>query len=385
MRAGGGRDMAEPPLRVAHFLSSLGIYGAERWTLTLFKHLRKGWIDPIAITVGVKPGADAFYEMMLAEGFQAVHLGLPGRLNPRAVYALRRLVCEQHIAILHTHGFKSDLMGYLATRGLPVRLVSTPHGWCASEGWLIRAYEALGRLFLRGFDRLYPLSPALLETLQQQRFKASQLRLMLNAVDETAFDACFAQRQPRGADDPMVFLFVGRLERPKGIFDLVEAFGQATFNVPAELHVAGEGPAREELEARCEQLRIADQVRFMGFVPDVRPLLAASHVLVLPSYSEGIPRVVMEAFAAGVPVIGTQISGVEQLVDHETTGLLTPVGDAVALARAMERMTAQPEMAWNMATRARHCVATVYSASRHAREFEDEYWQLAGGPGATMP
>ncbi|MDH3603161.1 MAG: glycosyltransferase, partial [Candidatus Tectomicrobia bacterium] len=301
----------------------------------------------------------------------------------QAILQLRRYLVTHCIDVLHTHGFKSDIIGALAAWGLPVRLVSTLHGWSADEGWLIRAYEAIGRLFLRRFDRLYPLSPALLRTLQRLNFPASKLRLVLNAVDETAFEASWQQRQTRQAHEPLTILFVGRLCRPKGIFDLLHAFHRSRFDVPALLQVVGEGPERAEIEALCERLDIASRVRFVGFVDDVRPLYDSSDVLVLPSYSEGIPRVVMEAFAAGLPVIGTAIPGIQQLVTHEGTGLLAPLGDEAGLAQALERMAAAPEWARDMALQARHLIETTHAASRQAQEFEAEYIELAREVRAT--
>lgn len=360
-------------LRIAHLHSSLGIYGAERWTHALVKHLDDQEFESVIITIGAKPGADAFYHFVRKDGISAIHLPLDGRISIEGLKLLRSHIAELRIDVLHTHGFKADVLGFLATRNMNLKLVSTIHGWTPSEGRVIRAYEAISRIFLKRFDKLYPLSPKLLHQLQQQKFVPSKLQLILNGVDLTPFEINSCVRKK---DEPIKFLFAGRICRPKGVFELMHAFVGANFSTPATLTIAGDGPDRSALESLAQALGVANRVRFLGTVESIAPYLKTSDVLVLPSHSEGIPRVVMEAFAAGVPVIGTAIAGIQELVEHEVTGFLVPVGDSLALARALERIIAMPELVKSMVTNAHQVVTTKYSASRMANDFRQEYRHL---------
>ena len=360
-------------LRVIHLHSTLGVYGAERWTLALLKHIDQNKLELSVVSIGVKKGADSFYQQLVAEGFSAFHIALPGKLNPRAILKLRKIMRREKTDILHTHGFKADVLGYIATRGIPVRLVSTIHGWSADEGYLIRFYEAVSRAFLKRFDCIYPLSPALLETLQQRGFDPVRLRLVLNSVDLSGQAFNF---NPRTSTDPFSVLFVGRIYRPKGVFDLVQAFSLARFPVTAHLNIVGDGEDREELETFIAALGIGDKVTLVGTSPAVSAYLSDSHALVLPSYAEGIPRVVMEAFAAGTPVVGTDIPGIRQLVEDTVTGLLAPVADTARLAQAMENVCNHPDQARLMAENARLLVEKSFSAERMAQDFETEYRRL---------
>ncbi len=371
------RGLPCPPCRIAHLHSTLGIYGAERWTLALIRYLDRREFEPLVISIGTKPGADAFFRLLLSEGLAAEHIAIPGRLNPRAILQLRRLLLTNKIDILHTHGFKADVLGYLATRNLSVRLVSTIHGWSADEGLLIHWYEMISRVFLKRFDRVYPLSPALLEALVVHKFRSSQLRLILNAVDLSGFDYQFNQR--RSVDELRV-LFAGRLCQPKGVFDLIRALAETRCGGAVSLTCVGDGPARTEIEALAGTMGVADQVTFTGSVPSIAPYLLQSHVLVLPSHSEGIPRVLMEAFAAGVPVIGTAIPGIMQLVKHEVTGLLVPVGEPAELAKALQRIGEDTGLAQRMACMARQVISEKFSARRMADDFHEEYRQLCRRP-----
>ena len=275
--------------------------------------------------------------------------------------------------LFRSHGFKADVLGYLSTRALPLRLVSTIHGWSADEGTRIKMYEAISRIFLKRFDRIFPLSPALLDQLIRSRFNPLKLQLILNAVDLSGFDFHFNVRKSL---DPFSLLFAGRLCRPKGIFDLLLALAKIQTLAPVKLTIVGDGPDRVELEALSKTLGIEDKVTFVGAVASIAPLLRESHGLVLPSYSEGIPRVVMEAFAAGVPVIGTAIPGIRQLVEEEKTGLLVSVGDPGSLAQALRQLCERPDLAQQMAKNARRVVIEKYSASRMAQDFQREYRRL---------
>ena len=136
------------------------------------------------------------------------------------------------------------------------------------------------------------------------------------------FDECFRSRRPRARREPLQVLFAGRLCRPKGILDAVRAIALARVDAGASLCVAGDGPARQEAQELAAALGAAARVRFAGTVEDVRPLLKKSHLVVLPSSSEGLPRIVMESFAAGVPVIGSDIPGIRQLIRDGLTGRL---------------------------------------------------------------
>lgn len=367
--------MATPVRRVAHLHSSLGVYGAEHWTLTLARHLDRDANKVLVLSLGTKPGADTFCLAARAMGLAAEHLAVPGKFNPRAIWLLRRLLLRRGIHILHTHGFKADVIGYFATRATHIALVSTVHGWSADESFRIRAYESLGRLFLRRFDRVYPLSPQLLNDLRARRFHEDRLKLILNAVDVESFDSSFAARRLRRSKDPVRIAFVGRLCQPKGVFDLIQGFARAKFDVPPQLVLVGDGPARDELLALCAHLDLSSKVTLTGAVSSnaVRRIMEDADFLVLPSHSEGIPRVIMEAFAAGLPVIGSEIPGVMQLVKHEDTGLLVPVCDPEALGHAIERLVTDPALGRAMAERARKLVSDRFSARRLAAEFSLEY------------
>lgn len=138
-------------------------------------------------------------------------------------------------------------------------------------------------------------------------------------------------------------LFTGRLSAMKGIAVLLEAVSKLQDRWPdLVLTLAGDGPEHASLRAEAQRLDVADQVRFLGYQSSqqVRELLCKTDVFVLPSFAEGVPVVLMEAMASGVPVIATQIAGIPELVEHGKSGLLVPPGDSGALTDAIENLMA---------------------------------------------
>ncbi|GJM18071.1 MAG: colanic acid biosynthesis glycosyltransferase WcaL [Phycisphaeraceae bacterium] len=141
------------------------------------------------------------------------------------------------------------------------------------------------------------------------------------------------------------FVNVGRLSAQKGQLVLIDAFAQLLGRVPrARLVIVGDGEMRADVERAVAQHGIGDRVELTGSLPGdaVRERLAAAHALVLPSFAEGLPMVIMEAFAAGTPVISTAIAGIPELIEHGRSGVVLPAGRADLVADAMETLASTP-------------------------------------------
>ena len=170
-----------------------------------------------------------------------------------------------------------------------------------------------------------------------------------------------AVEQPRN-----VVLFVGRIEREKGVFDLLEAFAAVRARVPGTTLVcAGEGD-RESLARRAAQLDVQDALRLPGWIDAdaIQDLLRRAAVFVLPSYVEGQPMSLLEAMAAGTPVIATRVGGVPELVTHRQTGFLVAPGDWVALQDCLREVLLDRRVAARIAAAARASVLERHAPDR---------------------
>jgi glycosyltransferase involved in cell wall biosynthesis len=193
------------------------------------------------------------------------------------------------------------------------------------------------------------------------------------------------RRQVRSPAAPLRVLVIGTLHEVKGQTHLIEACRQArSRGTDVHLVLVGDGPDRPALTAQVREARLDQVVSFSGAVaqPRVRELLAASDVLVVPSVPsadgrrEGLPVVIVEAMAVGVPVVASRLSGIPEIVRHEETGLLVAPGDADGLAAALVRIAGRPAFADELADRAHALVAAEFDVHRSARQLARRF---AGG------
>ncbi len=170
----------------------------------------------------------------------------------------------------------------------------------------------------------------------------------------------------RAPGAPAEFLFVGRLARVKGLSVLLDAL-ERMGDVPLRLTIVGDGPDRALLERRAAPL--GDRVRFLGYrrQDEVAEMLDETDVFVLPSFAEGVPVVLMEALAAGRPVVATQVAGVSELVEDGVSGFLVPPGDIETLSDRIERLATSPELRARMTGAGRARVVERYDVAKESR------------------
>ena len=171
--------------------------------------------------------------------------------------------------------------------------------------------------------------------------------------------------------------YIGRLVPPKGIDTLLDSVSRLSFE-NWRLAIIGEGESRSVLEKRAKDLRINDKVCFYGFREDRIAFLRGFDVFVLPSRSEGTPRCIMEAMAAGVPVVASDIKGCRVLVLNEQTGLLFPVGADQILAGCIETIASDEAIRNRLVQRGREFINSRFSAGRMAGEYTELYLALTG-------
>ncbi|MEJ2671694.1 MAG: glycosyltransferase, partial [Deltaproteobacteria bacterium] len=240
----------------------------------------------------------------------------------------------------------------------------------------------LCRALARFTDLSLAVSPGVKNYLVQEIGLApDRIRVVANGVDLAAMDAARpgpeVRRElglPEGA--PVIGL-VGRLDHwGKGHKELFTALSGLKERYPVQALIVGGGRREAEIQQAAADLGLSGQVHFLGSRVDVPDLLQAMDIFVLPSYSEGLSLSLLEAMAAGLPVIATAVGGNPELVMDGVTGLLIPPKDAEALAAALERVLADPAWAKEMGEKARRQVAENYSVERLGREINGIYEEL---------
>jgi len=374
------------PIRILHVVRGSAFYGGPEMTvLNAFKAFDD---RDFALSLAVL-AKDARERVPVCT--EADRLGLPLHFIParprfRLRYArrLRELIGTLKIDIMHTHGYKSGLFGLAAAGGCGIPAVATAHGWTRNA---LRAhlYEGVEARILKRFDRVCTCSEHMKMDLVRSGVAAERIRLVRNAVDAKGFAAGgSADRQwpsdlqvPEGA---VLVGTIGRLSREKGQRFLLEAFAKVHREVPeAFLLIAGAGDREGELRALAQELGIAVAVGWVPKCPHDRvpSLLGAMDLFVLPSLMENQPLVLLEAMAAGVPVVATRVGGVGEIIEDSREGLLVRPGDSHALAETILRALGDGKGS-RRAEKAEEKVRSAFSIEQYGRALADVYVEVVG-------
>jgi glycosyltransferase involved in cell wall biosynthesis len=364
-------------VRVALFAPLLSTGGTQR-------HLQQvvALLDPARFRVRVytlRPGGDVEDELR-ASGVPVTSLGVGTRLsNPRSVRAIlrtARMLRHDRVDIVHGYQWRPALVGTLVGRlaRVPLRLASKR----SLTGDDARARHAWRRI-ARQVDTVIVNAEALRSDGERLGMRC-RWTLLQNGVDAERFRVPMPGAATRAAVglDPRrpVIGTIGRLEDRKGQEQLLMALralaARGNGSRPQGL-IVGDGPLRAALVERARSLGVAADVRFAGTVGDVRPMLAAMDVFVLPSWAEGMSNALMEAMAAGRPVVATAVGGNTEVVTDGHTGLLVPAGDPEAIAAAVRDLLEEPTRASRLATAAREFVRDRFGARARVAELERLY------------
>jgi glycosyltransferase involved in cell wall biosynthesis len=311
-------------------------------------------------------------------GYRCHIIPCRGRFDFGAARRLRALVREEKFQIVHSHGYKADLISLLATSRLRVRNVATPHGWSAKGDWKLRIYELADWLSFALFDAVAPLSSQLRDGVMMNPFARGQVNYIPNGVDLSEIDEAreMASTLPPLGPGPVIG-YCGQLIRRKDLATLLTAFAQWP-REDATLVLIGDGACRDELAAQAQSLKIGSRVNFVGYTPDRLEWMARFDAFVLPSICEGIPRCLMEAMALEVPVIASAIAGNRDLVKHGVTGLLFRPGDAGDLYLHLDDMFRYPAaLLRHQVIEARRFIQQRHSGEAMARAYEALFQRLA--------
>jgi glycosyltransferase involved in cell wall biosynthesis len=242
--------------------------------------------------------------------------------------------------IVHANSSKAGILGRLAARisCTPVRIF-TVHGWAFAQ------YHGIASKVYLWLDRLVrPLTTSFICVSDRTRDAGIAARACdrdRTTVIRNAVDVAVAPRAILRGDPPRV-ISVGRLKEPKDFVGLVGTL--ARIAAPFRAVIIGDGPDRKQVEQAIDGARATGFVQLLGERNDVSQQLADSDVFVLWSRSEGMPMSVLEAMAAGLPVVASAVGGISELVEHGVTGLLVPAGDEQALGAALGRLLEDSEL-----------------------------------------
>lgn len=374
-------------IRVLQLVTRLAVRGVPHHVLNLAAGLDKGRYETVVLAGRSDPGEGSLLEDARSRGIPVIELPLlQRRIDPvtdaRAFVAIYRLLRAGRYHLVHTHISKAGFIGRLAARcaGVPV-VVHTYHGWVQEvhdENVAGRLLLACEKLAARTSDAVIAVSNSVVEDALGNGIGTRPLySIVPNGIDLTRFPRSGVPSDPRTVEGKPVLGVVGSMTSEKGYEVLLDAMVEVKRRFPkVQLYVIGDGPLRVDLETRAGQLELGETVRFLGRVEDVRSWLYAFDLVLQPSLREGQGLALLEAMAAGCPVIASRVGGIPDFVEDQATGVLVSPGDSGALARAICELAGDEERRKRLARAGLERVRSGYSLERMIGAVETLYESL---------
>jgi glycosyltransferase involved in cell wall biosynthesis len=363
-------------------LVTLGeVGGAQGYVASLLPALA----DEYDVVAGAHGGAFV-REAAERSGIEFVHLEhLRRPISPwrdlRGFVELYRLLRQQRPDVLHASSSKAGVIGRLAALAarVPVRIF-TVHGWAftAHSGTASALYRWADRIAGRATTATICVSQReRADGLRARTCRADRTVVIPNGIEVDAYPQAPLERAvPR-------LISVGRLAAPKDWSTLLSALTRLDSEAFAELAIVGEGPEREQIEDELARHSLGGRVRLLGQRDDVPRLLADADVFLLASRSEGLPLSVIEAMAAGLPVVASDVGGLRELVLEDETGALVPPGDPAALAEALRPLLADRELRRRLGTAGRERAKALFDVSGFRRAHLELYRRELAAAGVS--
>lgn len=382
------RPPAAGRVRVLHVITRLEPGGAQRNTLYTVGHLARDEFD-----AGLAWGPGAPLDGAAQQLDDVVLLPVPTLVRPlaprsdvAAVAALRDAMRRFRPAVVHTHSSKAGILGRVAARLEHVpAVVHSVHGFGFTPlqpPWLRAAFFVAERIAVRWTDHAVFVSRRQLATAASLGLVpaggGSVIRSGIDLKAQRAGDPRLARARLALPATARVVVQVGNFKPQKSPLDFVRVAAAVAPEFPDAVFVAlGDGPLRPAAMALAADLGIADRCRFPGWWDDVPAVLAAASVAVLTSHHEGLPRAVVEALAAGVPVVATAVDGTPEVVVDGANGYLVTPGDVVTTAARVARLLRDTTHRATLAARAPHGL-DEFDIDRMVRQQEELYRWLTG-------
>jgi glycosyltransferase involved in cell wall biosynthesis len=362
------------------------IGGAEQLVLMTAPRLQR---EGFEVTVACLKGWGPVGDELEARGVRGVALGARRPFDPRVAGRLLSILRRDRIQILHAHLFLANVAARLLGRMAGVPVVITSHH--DTDLWMGPHHRLLESLTAPLSDAVVACSEAVRHWARERYgLRPGLVRTLHNATEipapgpDDAAARARVRRELGAADADLLVGAVGRLDEPKkGIPIFLAAARLLAREFPrVRFAVVGEGPSRQALEARAAREGVSHRTVFAGERRDIHRVMRAFDLFVQPSLWEGFGVTLLEAMAAGTPIVATRVGGVPEVVLHGETGILVPPGDPEALAAAAAGLLRDRDRAAALARAGRGRVESEFRIDRLVAETAALYRELLGGGGA---
>jgi glycosyltransferase involved in cell wall biosynthesis len=362
--------------RVLQVVLSLNPGGTERLVVELVRRLNAD--IPMAVCCLDDPGAWA--HELEADSIDLTALRRQSGFRPRLGHAVARAARRHKATIIHAHHYSPFVYSCLARLWRPAtQVVFTEHGRLSDAPPSAKRRIA-NRVLAKIPRKVFTVSDDLRQHLVAEGFTPDGVGVIYNGIDVGPLPDAAARTRARDvlgvSDDVLVIGTVARLDPVKDLGTLIQAASQMARAMPTLLVIVGDGPERRTLENLAAHVGIGSQVRFLGYRDEARHWLAGCDVYVNSSISEGVSLTILEAMAAGLPIVATRVGGTPEVVD-DSCGRLIPSRDPATLSMALLDLARHLTLRRDLGRAARRRVETRFTLDRMVREYQDVYCGVA--------
>jgi glycosyltransferase involved in cell wall biosynthesis len=367
------------PIRLLAIVEARTLTGPARNLIEFVLLSRTAGIETTVATFLRKEDTNSFTEKLKNLYIPVLALSEEGPYDLSIIQKLKRLVREVKPDLIQTHAVKSHFLTRLS--GLPrsIPWIAFHHGY-TSTTWRTKLYNELDRWSLKAASQVVTVSRVSVEQLTLKGIKSEKIRIIHNAVSATyGIDTGNASqvdtlRESLGIPvGQKIILSVGRLSKEKDQVALVEAMRELRGPSPPYLLIVGGGPEHKAILERARGLGLTNRVILTGQQDEVGPFYALADMVVISSRSEGSPNVLLEALAAGVPLVATAVGGIPEMVTDGEHALLVQHGNARQMAEAIDKLLGTKGLAQHLMEHGKMLIRTRFSPAERARILSEMY------------
>lgn len=300
-------------------------------------------------------------------------------IDPRLILQARRIVLEQGINLIQTHGYKSNVIGFFLRVLCRRPWIGFAHGY-TKESWKVQLYNWIDGAVLRHADRIVTVSNSMRALLIRRGVQEEKIQVIYNAIESTdampTTDAAEAKKRHGIAADQKVVGVIGRLSPEKGQLVFLKAMKRTVLSCANVIAlIVGEGQDKAMLQEYCRANGMSDRIIFTGYQEDISDYYRVLDLLVLPSLSEGLPNTVLEAMSFGIPVLGTSVGGVPEVIERGN-GILVRPNDPEALAERMIELLQDAALRMAIGSRGKSSLHPRFAPDHRVRQIIGVYDDL---------
>ena len=373
--------MESEKIKILHLIAPRGIGGAERVLLTLLKNIDREKFDLVlGIFIDQGKGKDFFWNEAKKLDLPLESIGFKNPYDLLQVLQIRRIIKKHHPDMIHTHGYKTNLLGFFISKLFKIPIVTTVHGLHSGK---FRPFVWLSLKLLRHFDRIIAVSDQIRKELKA--FKVPLIKMITirnvppvkikgNSANPNSF------REEIGIPpDAKLVGFVGRLEPVKGCSLFIKSIPEVAESYPDSYFVVvGDGTERKSLESLVRELGIENRVSFCGFRDDPTNVFQSLDLFVLPSLNEGIPLAMLEAMSNEVPVVATSVGGIPEVIKDKVNGILVPPQNPQALAESILEALSNSNETAKRVIEAKETILNEFNVEKWTERIQSIYLEMIG-------